>query len=150
MNTRIAKELNLPADKVLAVLDLLDGDATIPFIARYRKEATGGMDETVIAAVRDRREELTKLRDRREAIVKSLAERGLLTPELEKAVADADSLARLEDLLGHNTAGLLQQRDGTSRQPLCRFHRRQSIAGWSPRPEPTYLHSSASSWLTSP
>ncbi len=94
----IARELNLRPNQVAAVLELLAADATIPFIARYRKEATGGLDETVIAGVRDRREELDKLETRRSAILKSLAERELLTPELEKAVKDAPGLTDLEDI----------------------------------------------------
>ncbi len=94
----LAKELNLGAAHVRAVLELLDADATIPFIARYRKEATGGMDETVIAAIRDRREALAKLHERKCAVLKSLAERELLTPELRKDIDGADTLARLEDL----------------------------------------------------
>ncbi len=95
---RIARELNLPIDKVQAVLELLDADATIPFIARYRKEATGGLDETVIAEIRDRRDALDKLRERRAAILKSLEERELLTPELKEAVEKAATLATLEDV----------------------------------------------------
>ena len=94
----LAKELNLRRDQVAAVLDLLDGDATIPFIARYRKEATGGLDEIVIADIRDRRDSLDKLHERRQAILKSLEERELLTPELKAAVDSADSLAHLEDV----------------------------------------------------
>ncbi len=94
----IAKELGLRPAQVVAVLELLAADATIPFIARYRKEATGGLDETAIAAIRDRREELEKLEARRTAILKSLAERNLLAPELEKAVLGAADLARLEDV----------------------------------------------------
>ena len=94
----IARELNLPRDKVLAVLDLLDQDATIPFIARYRKEATGGLDEIAIADIRDRREAMVKLHERRQAIIKSLEDRELLTPELRQAVEAADTMARLEDV----------------------------------------------------
>ena len=94
----IAAELNLRLEQVEAVLALLDDDATIPFIARYRKEATGGLDEMQIAGVRDRRETLQKLDDRRTAILKSLEERGLLTPELRREVESALDMARLEDV----------------------------------------------------
>ncbi len=97
-NPVIAKELNLRPEQVTAVTALLDADATIPFIARYRKEATGGLDETVIAAIRDRLASLVKLHDRREAILKSLAERDLLTPELRQAVEAALDTASLEDI----------------------------------------------------
>ncbi len=94
----IAVELSLKPGQVDAVLDLLDSDATIPFIARYRKEATGGLDETVIAAIRDRQETLDKLRERKDAIRKSLTERELLTPELDAAVTGASTMAELEDV----------------------------------------------------
>ncbi len=94
----IAKELNLRPAQVQAVLEMLDGDATIPFIARYRKEATGGLDETVIADIRDRNAALVKLHERREAILSSLTERELLTPDLQQAIAAADTMAVLEDL----------------------------------------------------
>ena len=94
----MAKELNLRHDQVAAVFNLLDADATIPFIARYRKEATGGLDETQITAIRDRREALTKLGERRQTILASLEERNLLTPELRQAVEQAETLAKLEDV----------------------------------------------------
>ncbi|MCD8352414.1 MAG: RNA-binding transcriptional accessory protein [Planctomycetaceae bacterium] len=94
----IAKELNLRPAQVQAVLEMLDGDATIPFIARYRKEATGGLDETVIADIRDRNAALVKLHERREAILSSLTERELLTPELQQAINAADTMAVLEDI----------------------------------------------------
>ncbi|GFM33363.1 Tex family protein [Desulfovibrio subterraneus] len=96
--TRIAKELSLSAAKVEAVIALLDDSATIPFIARYRKEVTGGMDEVAIAAIRDRNEQLGELEKRRSAITQSLEERELLTPELRKAVDGAETLAALEDI----------------------------------------------------
>ncbi|WBF67530.1 RNA-binding transcriptional accessory protein [Desulfovibrio subterraneus] len=96
--TRIAKELSLSAAKVEAVIALLADSATIPFIARYRKEATGGMDEVAIAAIRDRNEQLGELEKRRSAITQSLEERELLTPELRKAVDGAETLAALEDI----------------------------------------------------
>lgn len=94
----IARELNIRPEQTTAVLELLDGDATVPFIARYRKEATGGLDETEISAIRDRREAMEKLFDRRQAILKSLTERELLTPELEQAVNAAEGLTQLEDV----------------------------------------------------
>ncbi len=77
---------------------LLDGDATVPFIARYRKEATGGLDDTQLRALSERLIYLRELEDRRAAILKSIDEQGKLTPELSSAIADADSKARLEDL----------------------------------------------------
>lgn len=94
----IANELNLAPKQTAAVLELLAADATIPFIARYRKEATGGLDETVIAAIRDRNETLGKLRDRRQTILASLEERQLLDPDLKRKIDAAHTLAELEDL----------------------------------------------------
>ncbi len=95
---RIAKELQLCIDQVEAVCRLLDEGGTVPFIARYRKEATGSLDEVAIAAIRDRIEQLGELEKRREAILKSLKERDLLTGELEKAILAAATLTILEDI----------------------------------------------------
>jgi uncharacterized protein len=94
----IAAELNVPARQVLAAAELLAGGATVPFISRYRKEATGGLDEVAITAVRDRLEQLAELDKRREAITKSLEERQLLTDDLRRGIAAAATLAVLEDL----------------------------------------------------
>lgn len=94
----IAKELNIQPRQVAAVALLLKQDATIPFIARYRKEATGSLDEVAIAGVRDRMEQLQAMTDRREAIVKSLTERNLLTAELVQSLAAAETLTALEDI----------------------------------------------------
>ncbi|MDQ7836377.1 MAG: Tex family protein [Humidesulfovibrio sp.] len=95
---RIAKEMSLSQAQVAAVARLVSEGATVPFMARYRKEATGSLDEVAIAAIRDRLEDLAELDKRREAIVASLEERGLLTPELKKAVDEAQDKARLEDV----------------------------------------------------
>lgn len=94
----IAKELAIKPSQVKAVADLLDEGATVPFIARYRKEATGSLDEVAITAIRDRIEQLSELDKRREAIFKSLEERGLLTDELKEKIGGAESLTVLEDI----------------------------------------------------
>ena len=94
----VAEELNLNTDQVLAVKKLLSEDATVPFIARYRKEATGGLDEVSIIAIRDRLNQLLELDKRREAILKSLRKQGKLTPELEKKIHEAETLSKLEDI----------------------------------------------------
>jgi protein Tex len=96
--SKIAQEMKLQPNQVRAVGGLLADGATLPFIARYRKEATGSLDEVQIATIRDRIEQLLELDERREAIVKSLAERNLLTDELKKKLAAAESLAVLEDV----------------------------------------------------
>ena len=94
----IAKEITVTPSQVKAVASLLDEGATVPFIARYRKEATGSLDEVAITAIRDRLEQLMELDKRREAIVKSLEERGLLTDELKEKIGGAESLTILEDI----------------------------------------------------
>ena len=94
----IAAELSLPAASVAAAVKLLDEDATIPFIARYRKEATGNLDEVALGSIRDRLAQLKDLDARKAAIIKSLDERKLLTPELTAKVVGAATIAILEDI----------------------------------------------------
>lgn len=96
--TRISQEIQVPEKQVTAVLHLLDQGATIPFIARYRKEKTGSLDEVAVSQIRDRHQALAALDARKAAVLKSLTERDLLTPDLEQAVETADTLAGLEDL----------------------------------------------------
>ncbi len=95
---RLAAELNVKVFQVAATAQLLAEGATVPFIARYRKEATGELDEVQVLAVRDRLEQWRAVDERRAAILASLRERGLATPALEQALAAADTLAALEDL----------------------------------------------------
>lgn len=94
----IANELALHDKQVRSTLALLDEGATIPFISRYRKEMTGGLDEVQIAQIRDRSIQLKDLEKRKEVILKSLADQEKLTPELETAVREAETMARLEDI----------------------------------------------------
>ena len=94
----IAQEMNLAQEQVQNTLDLLDGGATIPFISRYRKEATGSLDEVQIGQIRDLRNRWVELDKRRAAILDSIREQGKLTPELEKQIEDAATLGALEDL----------------------------------------------------
>src|SRR4051794_37172567 len=95
---KIAGELKLRAAQVHATAALLAEGATVPFIARYRKEATGALDEGAVPAVRDRLAQLAELDARREAIVKSLDERKLLTDDLRAKVDAAETMAALEDV----------------------------------------------------
>ena len=95
---QVARELQLTQGQVQATAGLLDGGATVPFIARYRKEVTASLDEVAIANIRDRLLQLRELADRRETILASLAERGLLTEELRKDVLSAESMVVLEDI----------------------------------------------------
>ena len=94
----IAKETGIKASSVAATAKLLAEGATIPFISRYRKEATGELDEVQIQAVRDRMLQLAELDTRRSSILKSLEERSLLSPELKKKVEGALTMTSLEDI----------------------------------------------------
>src|SRR5262245_16458425 len=94
----LVAELGLPAAGVAAVVALLDEGNTVPFIARYRKERTGGLDEVQIRAIEDSRTYITELEERRAAILASVAEQGKLTPELEAKLRAATGKAQLEDL----------------------------------------------------
>ena len=94
---QIARELQLERRQVAATVALLDDGATVPFIARYRKENTATLDEVAISNIRDRLSQLRELGHRREAILSSLEKQGLLTEELGRAVLSAESLAALED-----------------------------------------------------
>jgi uncharacterized protein len=96
--TKIAQELKLTAKQVYATAALLAEEATVPFIARYRKEATGSLDEVTITAIRDRQHQLEELEKRREAILKSLEARELLTDELQESIMAAETMAALEDI----------------------------------------------------
>ncbi len=95
---QIAAELNVRPAQVNAAVELLDGGATVPFIARYRKEATDGLDDTQLRELESRLGYLRELEDRREAVLKSIEEQGKLTPELAAAIAAAPTKQELEDL----------------------------------------------------
>lgn len=95
---QIAAELNVRPAQVNAAVELLDGGATVPFIARYRKEATDGLDDTQLRELEVRLSYLRELEDRREAVLKSIEEQGKLTPELAAAIAAAPTKQELEDL----------------------------------------------------
>ncbi len=95
---KIAQELNIKLPQVAAAVQLLSAGATVPFIARYRKEATGNLDEVAVTAVRDRLQQLIELDKRREAVLKSIQEQGKLTDDLKKKILAATTLAVLEDI----------------------------------------------------
>ncbi|WP_259065526.1 Tex family protein [Mucilaginibacter sp. X4EP1] len=95
---KIAAELSITEKQVSATIALLDEGATVPFISRYRKEVTGTLDEVQVTTIRDRMQQLRDLDKRREAVLKSLTEMGKLTPELEKAVNEAETMVLLEDI----------------------------------------------------
>ncbi|MFH1351269.1 MAG: Tex family protein [Pseudomonadota bacterium] len=95
---KIADELNLTPQQVAATGRLLEEGGTVPFIARYRKEVTGSLDEVAITAIRDRMGQLEELDRRRESILKSLRERELLTDDLEEKILGAETMTNLEDI----------------------------------------------------
>ena len=95
---QIAQELKLAQCQVAATVNLLDDGASVPFIARYRKENTASLDEVVITSIRDRLSQIRELRDRRHAILESLEKRGLLTDELRLAILAAKTMTTLEDI----------------------------------------------------
>jgi uncharacterized protein len=98
IHRRLAEELGVREQQVEAAVTLLDGGATVPFIARYRKEATGALDDAQLRALEERLNYLRELEDRRAIILNSIREQGKLDAALEAAVLAADSKGRLEDI----------------------------------------------------
>jgi len=131
----IARELQIKTGQVAAVAALLHDGATVPFIARYRKEATGLLDETQITAIRERISQLAELDKRRQAIIASLSERDLLEPQLHQAILAAANLTLLEDLyLPHRpkrrTRSMIAKERGL--EPLARAIFRQDNSPLQP------------------
>src|ERR1700741_2908716 len=98
INLRIAEELSVCEQQVAAAISLLDGGATVPFVARYRKEATGGLHDAQLRTIEERLRYLRELDERRAAILDSIGQQGKLDAALKQAINAADSKARLEDL----------------------------------------------------
>ncbi len=98
ITTRIAAELGVKNEQVAAAVELLGEGATVPFIARYRKERTGGLDDTQLRKLDERLGYLRELEDRRSTVLKSINEQGKMTPELERAIRTASTKVDLEDL----------------------------------------------------
>jgi uncharacterized protein len=98
IESRIAAELAVRPQQVIAAIALLDEGATVPFIARYRKEVTDGLDDTQLRTLQERLTYLRELEERRAAILKSIAEQEKLTPALKASIEAADTKQRLEDL----------------------------------------------------
>ena len=95
---RIAEELKVKPQQIKAAIGLLDEGATVPFISRYRKEVTNGLDDTQLRYLDERLIYLRDLEDRRTTVLKSIDEQGKLTSELKKLIEEADTKTRLEDL----------------------------------------------------
>ncbi|MEU7817378.1 Tex family protein, partial [Pseudonocardia sp. NPDC049154] len=98
MEQRIADELGVRRHQVASAVDLLDEGSTVPFVARYRKEATGGLDDAQLRTLEERLRYLRELEERRTAVLEEIRKQGKLTPELEQQVLAAESKARLEDV----------------------------------------------------
>lgn len=98
IETQIAAELGVKPWQVKAAVELLDAGSTVPFIARYRKEATGTLDDTQLRGLEERLRYLRELEDRRRTVLEAIAAQGALTPELQAAVVGADTKSRLEDI----------------------------------------------------
>jgi protein Tex len=98
INQRIAAELNVRVEQVKSAVDLLGEGSTVPFIARYRKEVTGGLDDTQLRNLEERLGYLRELEDRRGTVLKAIEEQGKLTPELARAINGAETKVALEDL----------------------------------------------------
>ncbi len=133
----ISQELGITNRQVSTTIELLDEGATIPFIARYRKEMTGSLDEVQITGIRDRVQQLRDLDKRKEAVLKSVTEQGKLTAELEQQIKSAETMAILEDIYlpykpKRKTRASVAREKGL--QPLADQLLRQehgSIAGWA-------------------
>src|SRR5256714_3512625 len=98
INRQIAEELGVREQQISATVALLDGGATVPFVARYRKEITGGLDDAQLRTLEERLNYLRELEERRAAILNSVREQGKLDAALEAAILAADSKGRLEDI----------------------------------------------------
>ena len=94
----VSERLGIAVDKVKNTVELLDGGATVPFIARYRKEATGSLDEVAIGEIEELYEKLSALMLRKETIVATIEEQGKLTPELKKRIDACFDATELEDI----------------------------------------------------
>jgi protein Tex len=121
---KIATELGLTLKQVQATATLLDEGATVPFIARYRKEATASLDEVEITTIHDRLAQLRELSQRQNAVLNSLEERGLLTEDLRQSVLAAESMTALEDIYlpyrpKRRTRGTIAREKGL--EPLARL-----------------------------
>ena len=120
----IAAELNIKTEQVNAVINLLSEEATIPFIARYRKERTGGLDEEILRNIEDRLNYITLLQQRKETVLKSIEEQGKLTTELKDIIDNCRKLQELEDLYlpykpKRKTRGIIAKTKGL--EPLALF-----------------------------
>ncbi|MBF0619058.1 MAG: RNA-binding transcriptional accessory protein [Candidatus Omnitrophica bacterium] len=128
---QVAAELNIKEHQITATVDLLQGGATVPFIARYRKEVTGMLDEVAVTSIRDRMKELKELDERRVVILESIDKQGKLTPELKARIDKARTITELEDLYlpykpKRRTRGMIAKEKGL--EPLAEAILKQDTA----------------------
>ena len=143
---KVAEELSLQPRQVLATATLIGEGGTVPFIARYRKEVTGSLDEVAITKIRDRMVQLAELDARKEAIIKSLDERKLLTDKLKVAIAEALTMTRLEDIYQpyrpkRRTRATIAKEAGL--EPLAEIIWRQDANDQPETEAPKYLNAEA-------
>lgn len=134
----MALQLSLKEKEVQATISLLDSGASLPFIARYRKEATGNLDEVAIAAIRESLFRLRRMEERRESIIESLAKRSLLTDDLQEKLLAADTLESMEDIylpfrIRRKTRATAARERGL--EPLARTIFAQDNVDWDPEEE---------------
>lgn len=98
INEKLATELNIPLDKLNSAVELLDAGNTVPFVARYRKEVTGGLDDTVLRNLLDRLTYLRNLEKRKEEVASLIAGQNKLTPEIEQSIANAETVTEVDDI----------------------------------------------------
>ena len=98
INEKLAKEFSIAVKQVNSVIEMLDEGSTVPFIARYRKERTGGLDDTVLRNLYERLMYLRNLQDRKDTVIKAIEEQGKLTEELKGNILTANTLTEVEDL----------------------------------------------------
>ncbi len=134
----IATEINARPDQVGAAVKLLDEGSTVPFVARYRKEATGGLDDTQLRTLSDRLVYLRELEARRQTILGSIKDQGKLTDDLSKSIAKADTKAQLEDIYlpykpKRRTKAMIARKMGWNRwqMPFLRIAW-QTLRHWQP------------------
>jgi len=129
INQRIATELSVGVLQVAAAVELLGEGATVPFIARYRKERTGSLDDTQLRRLKERLEYLRGLEDRRATVLRSIEEQGKLTADLARAIGDADTSSR-------RRPGWSRWPTRSSPIPRCRSMRRRRSSSMAKRASP--------------
>ncbi|QEY23848.1 Tex family protein [Neisseria animalis] len=137
----LAAELSATAAQITAAVEMLDDGATVPFIARYRKEATGGLDDTQLRHLEERLTYLRELEARKATVLKSIEEQGKLTPELQTAIEETDNKTALEDLY------LPYKPKRRTKAQIAREHGLQPLADWLLDEQPQDVETAAEAYL---